>query len=346
MPVLEYQLQQYRLIPYLAGCYAIDFFYKWLSAYNFALEKADTKDDRAVAELHALASAGKSVSAWISRDAIQTSRECCGGHGYSAVNGLGRLRDDNDPNLTYEGDNNVLMQQTAKYIVGALRKVHEGKPVTSPLGTTSYASLLADGGMNTTCDATEPSHFAAEACYLGALRYRAAWLLQKAGEKLSVEIASGKDMFTAWNDSQVFALQAAARAYIDLVMTERFLDGIERCNDSTLVPALRNLCAVFALWRIESDLFCLRDAEYINSDQGQHIRDALLVTCRAAAKDAVCFVDAVAPPDAILFSPIGRSDGEAYLHLYQTVLSTPGAMERPKWWADTRVPAQPRSLSW
>lgn len=34
------------------------------------------------AELHALCCAAKPLSGWLARDAIQESREACGGHGY------------------------------------------------------------------------------------------------------------------------------------------------------------------------------------------------------------------------------------------------------------------------
>ena len=40
--------------------------------------------------------------------------------------------------------------------------------------------------------------------------------------------------------------------------------------------------------------------------------------------DAVALVDAIAPPDHILFSPIGRSNGEAYKNLFTAIVSTPG----------------------
>lgn len=80
---------------------------------------------------------------WTCRDAIQECREACGGFGYLRSSKLGDMRTDQDPAVTYEGDNNVLNQQTSNWLLRQWSMKHkDGENVLSPLGTCNF---LNDG---------------------------------------------------------------------------------------------------------------------------------------------------------------------------------------------------------
>lgn len=112
-------------------------------------------------ELHALSSAAKPFCTWIVRDAIQDCRESTGGHGYLKglhlicrkaqiiymhcifvlVARIGDCRNANDPNCTYEGENNVLIQQTSNWLLSIRRGGYHQFKERSPLKT---ADVLAN----------------------------------------------------------------------------------------------------------------------------------------------------------------------------------------------------------
>lgn len=48
--------------------------------------------------------------------------------------------------------------------------------------------------------------------------------------------------------------------------------------------------------------------------------------------DAIPLIDAIAPTDFIINSPLGMSDGQVYKHLQSILWQTPSTFERPKWW--------------
>jgi len=46
---------------------------------------------------------------------------------FVSVNRFGELRDDNDPNCTYEGDNNMLLWQSSSYLLSLLEAKQKGE---------------------------------------------------------------------------------------------------------------------------------------------------------------------------------------------------------------------------
>jgi Acyl-CoA oxidase. len=50
--------------------------------------------------------------------------------------------------------------------------------------------------------------------------------------------------------------------------------------------------------------------------------------------EVIGILDAIAPPDGVLNSPIGSSDGDIYNRFINTVWSAPRAFEKPYYWKE------------
>ena len=126
--LIEYPLQQYRLFPYLANVMAQLFASNQVYLYWNEIQDDlfNPKAQHKLAEVHAIISALKAVHSWTAVKALQECREACGGLGYSYYSKLGILRANFDVQQTWEGDNNVLLQQTAKYLIDTIKSKSKG----------------------------------------------------------------------------------------------------------------------------------------------------------------------------------------------------------------------------
>jgi acyl-CoA oxidase len=121
LQVLDYQNVASELLPRVAAAYALTFMGDAMMAMYRQFERdRDRGEFGNLPELHALSSGLKAVCTWQTADGVEACRRCCGGHGYSRLSGLPDLFSSYVQNVTWEGDNNVLCLQTARYLLKAM----------------------------------------------------------------------------------------------------------------------------------------------------------------------------------------------------------------------------------
>ncbi|XP_046840854.1 peroxisomal acyl-coenzyme A oxidase 3-like [Xenia sp. Carnegie-2017] len=341
IPVLEYQMQQWRLIPMLAFTYVLQHFSQTLFTnlveFHIAMIMGESDENKVDLgrEIHALSCSSKPLSAWAARDAIQECREACGGHGYLAVNRLGELRDDNDPNCTYEGDNNLLLSQTSNFLLAKLDEKNKGQRLNSPTGCVDFINNIQQILTSNTL-ATNNEDYRNPNVISKAFEWLVCYLLKKSEQKLQNQVALGQDEFSAKNDSQVYFCRSLSIAFIEKTIFDRFHNLVHDAETPhEFRKILLKLELLYGLWTLEKHLEKFYEGGFWgNGLHGEKIRSTILELCNEIKPESVSLVDALAPPDFVLNSPIGHSNGKALENLYQSVINNPANTQRLSWWKE------------
>ena len=338
-PVLEYQSQQWRLFPYIAASYALQsyqrkFFREYINFFissSVAYGDENSEQRELGAEIHCLSSVGKAWVSWLARDAIQESREACGGHGYLKASRLGELRNDHDANNTYEGDNTVLLQQTSNYLIRRYKEKCKGAVISSPLSSIDYIhnldSILKSKIKYDVAENVES--------IIAAYQFVVCWYLVKSEKKLKNELAKhNNDLFTARSQSQVYYLRSLSTSYFECDVLMRFFKFYtQEYMNEDLRKMLSKLALLFGLWILEKHLPALYESQYVppGFNPVVLIRDKILVLCDELKNDAVSLVDVFAPTDFILNSSLGYADGKVYDHIWEALTKSLNSFKRPDW---------------
>ncbi len=75
------------------------------------------------------------------------------------ASGFGIIRDDNDPSCTFEGDNNVLLQQASNYIISNYEDFFRKKlTINSPFHSVDFIGQMKTILQNNRCSITPECH--------------------------------------------------------------------------------------------------------------------------------------------------------------------------------------------
>jgi len=263
--IMDYRTHQRRLFPLIARSYAYRFAQNQLVARMHRLQSTDEPDELEQRELETRAAGLKAVQTWHAIDAIQESREACGGAGYLTENRLVLLRRDVDVFATFEGDNHVLLQllgkdlltKYAKEVAGldpmGLALFAAGSFATSVKERTAAGALIqrlidGRGGKGDESDLLD------RGTQLDLFEDRENRILDSLGRRLrKAAKAEPDEAFRIFNSAQDHLIHAA-KAHIDRVVLEAFTAGIARAEDGEAADLLREVCTLFALTAIEDDL--------------------------------------------------------------------------------------------
>ncbi|PAV65719.1 hypothetical protein WR25_19676 [Diploscapter pachys] len=329
MPVFEYPLQQYRLIPYLCGGFVIKIFQKRFQnhfvEYMWRVMSGEKSEELAEMskEIHALSAAAKPVSTWMGIEALGEARRACGGHGFLTCSRLNDLRESFDPSQTYEGENNMILQQSSNIIFAKVYQILPFKTILevqmkephtrTPMGTMNYL-------LDTPKKFSGFSNCIVEDV-LSAYKYLIRHLIETSMRDYEKLKTTGKDSFTIRNEIQVHRAHTLSIAYGEHAIIQWGLEFVRDIAEQKSKQVMQRVLSLYSLFVLDKHLATLYISGYCSGPEfGDGIRSSLRLTCASLAPDAIGLVDVLAPPDFILGSSLGAEDGRAYDRLMEVFL--------------------------
>jgi acyl-CoA oxidase len=263
--LLDYGKHQRRLLPLLAQNYAQFFAHdELLRKFDGVFSgRADTPEERE--DLETLAAALKPLSTWNALNTIQESREACGGQGFLAENRMTGLRHDLDVYVTFEGDNNVLLQLVGKRLLSDYAKQFKGKDAAALArfaAAQTAGKVFHGAGLRQLGQAVADFGSTARSVELGLRAEQQHEILSGRVEQMVADLAAALRPAAKLDKAEAAALfnrhQAelieAARAHGELLQWEAFSDGVKAVADPGTRQVLTWLRDLFGLHLIEKHL--------------------------------------------------------------------------------------------
>ncbi|KAG0001077.1 acyl-Coenzyme A oxidase, partial [Modicella reniformis] len=310
--ILDYQTHYTSLMPGVSFLYMLnivdrELFDKWDQVAEYAQTDAGAFMCE-IPDQHGISAGFKGALAWYVTEVLESCRRACGGHAYSSYNSIAGLIGDFGVVTTGGGDNVVLMQQSARYLITALKWKSLSQSKTTFQDSRDLLS----------------HEFVIDVL---------TWACAKKATELNDNLtAAGKAGFEeAWNTNQVELVRLAdvhAWRYF-LILYQR---GITREKHTPVYPMLVKMGQLMSTFVLRKHLDLFMEEGYFDGSHAKHVRQLFLDQCKDLRRDAVALVDAWVVPDFVLKAPIGKYDGNIYPAYFATVNAAQASFDPPAYW--------------
>ncbi|PQP97882.1 acyl-coenzyme A oxidase 3 peroxisomal [Prunus yedoensis var. nudiflora] len=288
--LLDYPSHQQRLLPLLAKTYAMSFAANHLKMIYVKRTPELSKT------IHVVSSAFKATLTWHNMRTLQECREACGGQGLKTENRIGPLKGEYDVQSTFEGDNNVLMQQVSKALLGEYIAAQNRSKPFKALGLEHMNKPCPVIPSQLTSSTLQSSQFQMDAFCL-----RERDLLNR----FAMEVSERQKQGESKEYSVILSYQLAqdlGRAFSDRTILQTLLDAEAGVPSGSLKNVLAMLRSMYALICLEEDPAFLRFG-YLSTDNVAAVRKEVSRLCGELRPHALALVSSFGIPDAFL-SPI------------------------------------------
>ncbi|XP_055760545.1 peroxisomal acyl-coenzyme A oxidase 1-like isoform X1 [Salvelinus fontinalis] len=319
--IMDYQTQQYKLFPLLATAYAYKFVGQYMnSVYHRITGDISQGDFSELPELHALSAGLKAFTTWTASAGIEVCRMACGGHGYSRCSALPDIYVNFVPTCTYEGENTVMMLQTARFLIKSYRQASAGHQLS---GIVSYLNE-SERSLQPQSVSSRPTVVNVNdlASLVEAYKLRAAKLVELAAKSIQQELQKRVSQEDAWNNSAI-DLVRASDAHCHYVVVKLFAAKLREIGDTGVHSVLSTLALLYALQGIQQHSGDFLQTGLLSVPQLSQVSQRLKELLAQLRPNAVALVDAFDYCDEMLNSVLGRYDGNVYEHMFEWARRSP-----------------------
>ena len=323
VPILSYPLTRTRLMPNLSNLFAVLMSnHIIVSNYSFIRSKMQENHEAIeVAEFHATLSSLKALTTDWAFAGISECRKVCGGLGYSHLSRLGQLLSDHDVSLTWEGDNNVLLQQTSGFVVKQSISAMQGKPIEAASLKNLHLDFEEIRNLRASPELTVDN-------LIVYVEHLLDLLLHRALKELQVNSARFEEYFEVWNASQP-CLQKLGKVYGILQISKVWRTRVAEEKDGQCAKVVEELLELFLLDKVKEYFSVLVADGFFDSKDCERLEKEWVRACGKIGDKAVQIIDAVALGDEAIGSVLGCRDGQVYRRMTQA-LESQGCYEEDK----------------
>ncbi|MCJ1303780.1 hypothetical protein MMC08_006591 [Hypocenomyce scalaris] len=277
--------------------------------YERTRKSVDSGDFSALADLHSTSSGLKSLCTSLAADGIETCRRALGGHGFGGGSGLIQLNNDYLSKPTVEGDNWMITQQAAAYLIKKATTAIESPDSNATDGTDKILKdYLKAQKYSDKVNKYDVLHN--DQAIVDAFERRAADLSFKAYEERIIKKRS-------WN-SLLIQLHKLSRAQSQAVLVSNFHAALT--SYTTLSPVTKSvlwdLFRLFSLHTMDLEAREFYNSNGVSNTQLDALPSRIQDLMASLRPHAVKLVDSWMVPDYLLDSALGRYDGKVYEDLF------------------------------